>query len=201
MAQELISVSQVNAHLIKDYKDGEPKEWSKALIIPGQDKASTKLAYLSSAEVEAILIKLDLLALNRQNSVITAILAEEADSILMAIRRVKAETKENFRGILGAGASLDICWLRPHHVGDKYLLNSAATASTGLWGGTVAAVYTWLHTVAAHTEDCIIDEQKMIKEAAVIHLGAIDPIEVPKLEGDNLQDFRDNQPSPVACLQ
>lgn len=181
MAQELISVSHVNAHLIGDYKE-ETLSWGKALITPGQDAVSVKCGPLSRAEVEAVLIKLDLLALNRQNPVITAILAEEADSILMAIRRVKAETKEAFRGILGAGASLDICWLRPHHVGDKYLLNSAATASTGLWGGTVAAVYTWLHTVVANTVDNIIDEQTMIEDAAVIHLGAIDPIEVPKLE-------------------
>ena len=181
MAQELISVSQVNAHLIQDYKE-ETLPWGKALITPGQDAVSVKCGPLSKAEVDAILIKLDLLSLNRQNPAISAILAEEADSILVAIRRVKAETKENFRGILGAGASLDICWLRPHHVGDKYLLNSAATTDVGLWGGTVAAVYTWLHTLVANTADNIIDEQTMVKEAAVIHLGAIDPIEVPKLE-------------------
>ncbi|GAI69458.1 unnamed protein product [marine sediment metagenome] len=181
MAQELISVSQVNAHLIQDYKE-ETLSWGKALITPGQDAVSVKCGPLSRAEVDAILIKLDLLSLNRQNPAISAILAEEADSILIAIRRVKAETKENFRGILGAGASLDICWLRPHHVGDKYLLNSGEATTTGLWGGANGAVVTWLHEIATQEADCIIDEQKMIKEAAVIHLGAIDPIEVPKFE-------------------
>lgn len=181
MAPELISVSKVNAHLIQDYEE-ETISWGKALITPGQDAVSVKCGPLSKAEVTAILIKLDLLALNRQNSAITAMLAEEADSILVAIRRVKAETKEAFRGILGAGASLDIGWLRPHHVGDKYLLNSAATSTTGLWGGTNAAIYTWLHTVVANTSDNIIDDQTMVSEAAVIHLGAIDPIEVPKID-------------------
>ncbi|GAH52823.1 unnamed protein product, partial [marine sediment metagenome] len=144
MAQELISVSQVNAHLIQDYKE-ETIPWGKALITPGQDTVSVKCGPLSAAEVDAILIKLDLLALNRQNPAISAILAEEADSILMAIRMVKAETKEAFRGILGAGASLDICWLRPHHVGDKYLLNSGEATTAGLWGGANGAVYTWLN--------------------------------------------------------
>jgi len=182
MAQELISVSQVNAHLIKDYVAGTER-WSKALIVPGQDGVSTTLASLSPAEVEAILTKLDLLALKRQNSAITAMLAEEADSILTAVRLVKTETKENFRGILGAGAALDICWLRPKHVGDTTLLNTVSGATAkGLWGGTNAAVYTWLHTVVAATADCILDEQKMGEESVLIHLGAIDPIEVPKLE-------------------
>ncbi|GAI88711.1 unnamed protein product [marine sediment metagenome] len=41
MAQELISVSQVNAHLIQEYKE-ETIPWGKALITPGQDTVSVK---------------------------------------------------------------------------------------------------------------------------------------------------------------
>lgn len=189
MAQELISVYQINKDLIKDY-EAETIPWSKALIVPGQEKPSVTLAVLSKVEVEAILTKLDMLAINRQNPAISAMLAEEADSILTAIRMVKTETKEDFRGILGSGANLDIRWLTPRDVGDSNLLNSAGTASRGLWGGTSGQVITWLHTIsgsAYNASDNIIDEQKMVEEAGVIHLGAIDPIEVPKC---NLATFK-----------
>ena len=181
MAQELISVYQINKDLITDYNEGEPKEWSKALIAPGQAEASVKLAYLSRAEVEAILTKLDMLALNRQNPAIAAMLAEEADSILTAVRMVKTESKEAFRGILGAGANLDIMWLRPQDIGGT-ILNPAETASLGLWEGTSGGVYTWLHEswTTGGTKETMIPSQKMAEEGAVIHLGAIDPIEVPK---------------------
>ncbi|GAJ02197.1 unnamed protein product, partial [marine sediment metagenome] len=49
MSQELVSVSQVNTRLVKNYLAGTEK-WSKALIAPGQDEASTKLATLSAEE-------------------------------------------------------------------------------------------------------------------------------------------------------
>ena len=179
MAQELISVSQVNAHLVKNYLAGT-EQWSKALIAPGQAEASVKLAALSAEEVDLILMKLDMLALNRQNPAIAAMMAEEADSILTAIRMVKTETKEAFRGILGAGANLDIMWLRPQDVGGT-ILNPAATGSLGLWAGTSGAVYTWLHSwTTGGTKETMIPSQKMAEEGAVVHLGAIDPIEVPR---------------------
>ena len=180
MAQELISVSQVNAHLVKNYLAGTEK-WSKALIAPGQAEASVKLAALSAEEVDLILMKLDMLALNRQNPAIAAMMAEEADSILTAIRMVKTETKEAFRGILGAGANLDIMWLRPQDVGGSIMRGTAAVGTLGLWGGTGAAVKTWLHTwTTGGTKETMIPSQKMSEEGAVVHLGAIDPIEVPK---------------------
>jgi len=123
MSQELVSVSKVNAHLVRAY-EAKTETWAKALISPGQDVVSTKLATLSAAEVNLILMKLDMLAPMRQNPGIAAMLAEEADSILTAVRMVKTNTKEAFRGILGTGAALDICWLRAKDVGGP-ILNSA----------------------------------------------------------------------------
>lgn len=198
MGQELVSVSQVNAHLVKNYL-AETKEWSKALTAPGQAKASVELAALSAEEVDLILMKLDMLALNRQNPAITAMLAEEADSILTAVRMVKTETKEDFRGILGAGANLEIMWLRPQDVGGSIMRGTAAAGSLGLWGGAGAAVYTWLKTWGTGgTKETMIPSQKMAEEGAVVHLGAIDPIEVPKCTA--IQFTLSGIPSPPQSL-
>ncbi|GAJ23062.1 unnamed protein product, partial [marine sediment metagenome] len=60
----LISVSQVNARLVKDYKAGTEK-WSKALIAPGQADVSVELAALSAVEVDLVLMKLDMIAMKR----------------------------------------------------------------------------------------------------------------------------------------
>jgi len=94
---------------------------------------------------------------------------------------VKDETKELFMGIQGLGSSLDMAWLRPKDVGATTLLNSAATAGLGLYNGTNGAVYTWLHSFIAGTSSIIIPEQTTIEEAAVVHLGALDAVEIPKV--------------------
>jgi hypothetical protein len=172
-------VYQATKGLIKAYPQESPN-WEKALIEPGKGKAEVKLAPLSADEVEMILLKLDQLAMSTQHEGIAKMVAEEAESILIAIRNVKTEAKAAFAGILGAGANLDIMWLRPKDVGGS-LLNPAATASKGLYGGTSGGVYTWLNTFTANTSAEIIPEQTMAEEAAVIHLGVIDPIEVPKI--------------------
>jgi hypothetical protein len=144
MAQPLISVYQVNKDLIRDYAEGEPREWGKALIAPGQEMVNTKLERLSAAEVDLILTKLDMLAINRQNPGISAMLAEEADSILTAVRMVKTETKEAFKGILGSGAALDICWHRAKDVGGE-LTDQDGVANKGAYAnGAGGSVYTWL---------------------------------------------------------
>ena len=183
MAQELISVYQVNKGLIRDYAEGEPKAWGKALIQPGQAKVDIKLERLSEAEVGLILTKLDMLAINRQNPTIAAILAEEADSVLTAVRMVKTETKESFAGILGGGANLDICWIRAKDVGGE-LTDQNGVASKGAYAlGAGGAVYSWLKTnFVAGTNVDMFPSAKLIEEAGIIFLGAIDPIEVPKVE-------------------
>ena len=180
MAQELISVSQVNAHLVKDYLAGTEK-WSKALIAPGQAEASVELAALSRVEVDLILMKLDMMAMKRQNSAIAAMLAEEADSILTAVRMVKTETKEAFRGLLGAGAALDICWLRAKDVGGE--LTTPGGALKGAYAnGAGGEVYPWTEAFTAGTAVDMFPEATMIEEAGIVLLGFIEPLAVPKLE-------------------
>ncbi|GAH59766.1 unnamed protein product, partial [marine sediment metagenome] len=182
MSQELVSVSQVNTRLVKNYLAGTEK-WSKALIAPGQDEASTKLATLSAEEVDAILMKLDMLAPMRQHPGIAAMLAEEADSILTAVRMVKTETKESFRGILGAGAALDICWLRAKDVGGE-LTDKNTIALMGAYAeGVGGAVKTWMHTFIAGADAGVapaetgsadmFPEATLIEEVGIVFLGFI----------------------------
>jgi hypothetical protein len=173
-------IYQSNKGLVTSFKE-ETTKWSKALIEPGKGEAEVKLAPLTSEEVNAILLKLDILASEKANPAIAAMIAEEMESILIAIRMVKSETKASFAGILGAGSNLDIKWLRPKDVGGS-LLNSAGTSSKGLYSGTSGGVYTWLNSFTANTSDDLIPSQTMAEEAAVIHMGAIDPVEVPKIE-------------------
>lgn len=189
-------VYQANKGLIKNYNE-ETIKWSKALIEPGRSESEVKLASLTKAEVDAILLKLDILASEKANPAVATIVAEEAESILVAVRLVKIETKQAFGGILGSGSNLDIKWLRPKDVGGT-LLNPLATGSKGLYGGTSAAVYTWLQTFTANTSDDLIPSQTMAEEAAVIHLGGIDPIEVPKLE--SIRFTLAGIPSPAQSL-
>jgi len=172
-------VKSFNEKLIGVSFKEEDIPFTEALIQPGQAEATVHAAALEPDEVERIILKLDQLAMSVQHEGIANMIAEEMDSILLAIRMVKTETKEPFMGLLGFGAALDLAWLRPKDVGGS-LLNPAGTAAKGLYGGTSGGVYTWLNTFTANTAAEVIPEQTMAEEAAVIHLGAIDPIEVPK---------------------
>lgn len=164
--------------LIRNYGE-ESMKWTRALIEPGKAEATVKAAELGAAEVELILLKLDQLAMSKQHEGIAAMIAEEAESILLAVRMVKTESKELFQGILGAGANLDIQWLRAEQIGAALLDAGAAVATEGPWQNDTAS---WLQTVTAETDDYIIDPQTMSEESALVHLGAIDPVEVPKIE-------------------
>lgn len=172
-------VYQHNTNLIKDYPE-ETREITNILIQPGQMATRQKLAGLIADEVDAILHKLDALAMSVMNEAVAIIVAEEAPGILLAIRMVKAESKESFAGILGTGRSLDIAWLRAKDIGGL-ILNPLATGSKGVHGQSNSTT-AWLYTHTADTSTEIIPEQTMKEEAGVIHLGAMDPIEVPKLE-------------------
>lgn len=173
-------VLQANQGLLRSYAE-ETIPWRKALIEPGKAEAAIKLAPLDSDEVELILTDLDQLCMSAQHEGIAKMVAEESESILTAIRMVKTETKSPYTGILGVGANLGMMWLRPKNVGETATLNKDATAGLGLYQGTSGGVYTWLHPFVANTSAQIIPEQTMSEEAAVIHLGMIDPMEIPKV--------------------
>ncbi len=157
----------------------ETVEWSNALIDPGRGKTQVKAAAITEEEVDILAHKLDQMAQSRQDDVIAAMLGEEFLSIVLAVRMVKVNVNGAFMGILGAGNNLDIAWLRAKDIGGGRM-NKDSTASCGLYAGTSGGVYTWLSTRTANTSGNLIPTQTMVEEAAVIHLGAIDPVEVPK---------------------
>lgn len=190
-------VFQANKGLIKAYDD-KAFNYSKALIEPGKLEAEVKPAGLSADEVNAILLKLDMLAMESANPAIAAMVAEEVESILVAVRMVKAQANASFAGILGSGSNLDIKWLRPKDVGGPILRGTAAAGALGLYGGGGGAVFTWLNTFAANTSQSIIPSQTMLEEGAVVHLGGIDPVEVPKLE--SIRFTLSGIPSPAQSL-
>ena len=78
---------------------------------------------------------------------------------------------------------LDIWPLRPKDVGGA-LLSTGGTSSTGLYGGTGAAVVTWLKTaMTGGTKASIVPAQSMWQYAGMIYLGAIEKIQIPKVCG------------------
>lgn len=177
-------VYQLTRQLITNYSE-ETIANPQALMTPGKSDTTKKLAPLSSDEVNRILLKLDMLAMGRNHDGIATMVAEEAASILYAIRLCKDETKSNFAGILAAGSELDFRWLRVQDIGATATLNAAATGSLGAYGGTSAAVYSWNHTFTAGSIAEIIPEQTSAEEMALIHLGIIDTISsgIPKCNG------------------
>lgn len=175
-------VFQTNRALVKDYAE-ETAVIRDILIEPGREQSQVKLAPMSSLECDRLLKKLDTLAMQTMDTSVATILAEEAQSILVLVRVVKTETKESFMGILGSGSNLDIGWLRAQTVGSVITRGTAAAGALGLWGGGGGAIDTWLHTVAAAgAAETIFPSQTMLEEAGLIHLGVIDPIEVPKID-------------------
>ena len=171
-----------NTGLIRDYAD-ETIKTKLALIEPGRVEAEARVQSMTAEEVEAILLKLDVLASESQNEAIATMVAEEAEAVLLLARMVKTEAKQPFQGILGSGSAMEIVWVLPVDVGGAILCPSATAGAgtTGLYGGSAASVYTWLHTFTANTADDIIPEQTMKEEAGVIHLGMIDHAAVPKV--------------------
>jgi hypothetical protein len=181
-------VFQLRRNLIANYPE-ETVGWPQALISPGKTDTTKKLAPLSQKEAEMILLKLDNLAMSRNHDGIANMVAEEAESILFAIRLCKDETKANFAGILGVGSELDIRWLRVQDIGATFGMNAAATGSLGPYLGTSGAVFTWLSSFVAGTAAQIVPVQTSSEECAVIHLGIIDTLEngIPKCNGIEFQ--------------
>ena len=167
--------------LIKPYTDSVVSGYTQAVVEPGKFAVDIPVAPLTQDEVDLLCHKLDnQLALSTQQDAIAKMIAEELPSIIMLVRMVKWQASGAFAGVLGAGLNLDMMWLRPKDVGGT-LLNPAATGSKGLYGGTSAAVYTWLQTFVANTKQSIVPEQSMSQYAGVIHLGVFDSIETPKV--------------------
>lgn len=101
-------------------------------------------------------------------------------------------------GLLSAGSNLDICWLRAQHIGSGLLMTEIADGAHGVWA-QAEKTRTWLKTVVAGTEIDLVPPQTSKEEAAIIHLGTIDPIEVPKL--DAIRFYIAGIPTPAQSLE
>jgi len=170
-------VYQVGQSVIHAYPEGE-KAIVAALVEPGKRGVTRKMASLSVDEVAALIYKLDMIAMSVNHEGIAKMVAEELESIIDLVRMVKAETKADYAGMLGVGNSLNIEWLRPEQIGGSILDDKAAVGTTGPWQN---GRDDWLASLTAGTDDYIIDEQTMAEEGGMIHLGAIDPVETPKI--------------------
>lgn len=189
-------VWQHNLGVIQAYKE-ETAKVSNVVIDMGKPEAEAKMAALTRDEAERLLRKLDVLAPSDMQPFIAKIVGENVEQIMTLVRMVKAEAKGEFLGHLGTGNALDIRWLRPKDVGGA-LLNPAATAACGLYGGASGGIFTWTQTFVANTAQSMIPAQIMAEEAGCIHLGIIDPVDVPKC--DAIQFFIATIPGPAQPL-
>lgn len=166
-----------NKELERAYPPEPSGKLSDFLVNPSQENPTFELAGLSADESGAILKKLDSMAPGWSPQV-AMMVAEGAKAVIQAVRLVKAQSKQEFRGIFGQGAGLDLRWLRPKDIGGA-ILSPATTTSVGLYAGTGAAVYTWLSTLTVNTNASPIPSQTMELYAALVYFGFINPIENP----------------------
>lgn len=168
----------VNAQgLIRAYNEGAVTV-TDALITPGNESVEVNVESLSEDEVTKLALKLDVLASALQNEPIARMVAKAFPHIVTLVGWVKKEAPQRFEGIKALGKQLDIVWMRPQDVGSA-VMSTAGTGSTGLYGGTGDAVFTWLQTFVAGTSDDIIPEQIMKDEAGCIHMGMIETVPLP----------------------
>jgi hypothetical protein len=151
------------------------------LIDPSQQSPTYTMASLTGDESTTIIKKLDSLATGFSPQ-IALMMAEGAYAVIKAVQLVKAQTKQQFRGEFAQGAALDLRFLRPKDIGGT-ILNPAATALKGLYGGVSAAVYSWFtQGLVAAATNTLVPSQTMELYAAIVYLGFINPIEVPSQE-------------------
>jgi len=176
-----------NTKLIHDYPEEPNLKWNKAVIIPGQRVAQVNAAAMSKDEVDQILQKLDFMAHQANNESIARMLVSEADSVLALVRIVKKEIGGAgvFAGIQGAGQQLDICWVRPRHIGGA-LVNKAVAANKAVWGQALVGTYgqpVWAYsTFTAGTALDFVPSQQMDDYAGMLHIGFIDPVINPHVD-------------------
>ena len=176
-----------NTKLIRDYPEEPAIKWNKSVIIPGQRAAQVNAAAMSKDEVDQILQKLDFMAHQANNEAIARMLVSEADSVIALVRIVKKEIGGAgvFAGIQGAGQQLDICWLRPRHIGGA-LVNKAGAANKAVWGQALVGNNgqpVWAYsTFTAGTALDFVPSQQMDDYAGMLHIGFIDPVINPHID-------------------
>ena len=143
------------------------------IVIAGRKE---KASALSSAEVQAFVTQLDAIIHSQQCPVVKDIIARNARLLLDAIRVVNINTKQGFKGFAARGSELEINYVRPKTFNKTTWLQSIASAGTVSW----------------------LAETKALEEEALVILGWIDPIEVPKI--DAVLYTKDGDPLPAQTL-
>ena len=165
---------------VKAYAAGVEKV-KEAVITPGQATTDITVETVSREEIDELAKKLDVLANYRQNEAIAAMVAKSFPAIVTALRWVKAESVQEFRGMKAVGKQLDVAWLVPEDIGGT-ILDKDQGSNKHAWAE--ASGYTkWLPPAvfAVGTAKPVIPEQTMKDEAACVHLGMIDTVAIPKV--------------------
>lgn len=157
-----------------------------ATIQTGKENVTIPQDQFSQAEIRHLLGDLDSMARQRANEEIAAIVAEAFPAIMAAVRWAKVKAAAEYKGARGIGQQLAVSWLRPVHIGGvttPITNNSTSGASMGLYGGTGAAVYSWLPTTqwAAGTAKTWYPSQTMTENSAIVHLGFLETEAIPKV--------------------
>ena len=148
----------------------------EALVTPGQESVTITAEALTTEEVNALALKLDIMANGKQNEAIAAMVAKSFPTIVTAVQWVKDKSGQEFRGAKALGRQLDIAWLTAGDIGGTILRGTADAGSLGIYAQTPADpnTFKWLYSFTENTGVFIIPTQSMKEEAACIHLGMID---------------------------
>ncbi len=137
-----------------------------------------KASALTVAEVETFVNQLEAIVHQTQSPIVKDIIARNARLILDVIRVVNVETKQGFKGMAARAGELEINYIRPRTLGKTTWLQTIA--------GTPPITVAWLSETTA------------LEGEALVILGWIDPIEVPKI--DAVLYTKDGDPLPVQTL-
>lgn len=156
--------------LIKDYGTG-------TVTVGAQSRA---LAAVTVQEVSEFMTKLDSQADELLNPLVARMTALDLDDILTLMRAVKEETAVEFQGMTAKGNALDIQLVRPV---DLTRIGGSTTPVTWLLNITSTGAGDWLGTSG--------NEESLSRNEGFIFLGAIDPVEVPKVGAIQFYRFTD----------
>lgn len=164
----------------------EQKGLTNATAQVGKRTANIVMAQVSAEEVSRLFSDIDMQVRDGLNQEAAKLIAAASPTILAALREVKNETGSEYGGQRGVGTELVATLVRGVHIGNTDITNTVASATAkGLYGGTNAAVYSWLPTTnwTAGTAKTILPSQQMAKDAAMVAVGYVEPSEIPKVDG------------------
>ncbi len=179
-------IEDMNAGMVREYYDGSVQTGSvDATIYVGKKNVGIDQKQFAREEVEQLLADIDAMARTRANQEIAVQLAEAFPAILLATRWAKVKGTQEYAGQDAQGRQLCATLLRGVHIGDSRITDSLAAGTTGMYGGTSAAVYSWLPASAwtAGTAKTWFPSQVMAEAAAIVFTGFIETEEIPKVDG------------------